>query len=92
MSRECRDCRYKVIENQYSWYCSLSGEDIVDPDNSCADWGAEHPTNADIIREKSDEELAVFLENVFQNGHDGCHPDGGWLDWLRKEIDDAKDI
>ena len=41
-------------------------------------------TNADRIRQMSDEELADFMSN--------CEPccESGWLDWLKQEVKDGE--
>jgi len=56
------------------------------------------PTNADRIRAMSDEELALYLDNMqglaYINGFDNepirLYPNnyGAWLDWLRKEAEE----
>ena len=47
-------------------------------------------TNADRIRNMSDEELAKFVTMVHGNGLLGTRPTNGWLDWLRQESADKE--
>lgn len=49
---------------------------------------ATKKTNADRIRNMSDEELAKFVTMVHGNGLLGTGPTNGWLDWLRQESED----
>ena len=50
------------------------------------------PTNADCIRDMSDEELADWLADVTASCHH-CTTHGGciqkWLSWLKKEADNG---
>ena len=59
---------------------------LTEPYESCSNW--KPVTNADKIRAMTDEELAVFMNDVAQRG--GI-PIGGsvmkWFIWLKQEAD-----
>lgn len=57
---------------------------------NCPVCGAEmrmgtNMTIADRIRTMTDEELAEWLGHI---GNAYYKPNGGWLDWLKREVDD----
>lgn len=59
--------------------------DILDSCDKCKKYHSKyHPTNADRIRQMSDEELAEFLNEV-------CPAERfltkTWLEWLKKEVE-----
>lgn len=90
MCGDCRDCKYRIKPEDvppgicvYD-YCSLTGDTIVDLDDSCSSWRAKHPTNADRIRAMTDEKLADFLDNV---NYPYSYEE--WLEWLKQEVSDA---
>ena len=70
--------------------------------NSCRRIRTVEPTNADRIRSMTDEELAEFLYNVWEEQDTfskevcercgdtdiGCQPNC-WLNWLRQEVKDG---
>lgn len=50
----------------------------------------ENPkTNADRIRSMSDEELAMFLQDIFYISGNNDTSHGWWLDWLKQEASDG---
>ena len=60
-------------------------DDYDAPDGCKSNGGCGKPiTNADRIRAMTDEELTEWLGYI---GDAYYEPDGGWLDWLKEEID-----
>ena len=81
MDKGCRNCRwlYHMVTYNPTAPCS----ECVDHDK----WSTMKQTNADRIRNMTDEELADYLDGV-------CHdlwqmfvadPQKMWLDWLKRE-------
>ena len=86
-------CRHCAVEN-----CPMR---IVD-DVICDHYKAKHQTNADRIRQMSDEEFTVWIIKIqYREGdicapvHDvqNCHYVDGcrtcWLDWLKREASEV---
>ncbi|MDO4861736.1 MAG: hypothetical protein Q3984_03610 [Eubacteriales bacterium] len=67
------------------------------PGVKCYGYEPPHETNADKIRQMSDEELAEWLADIADHGGGRCAPGcydctkktckEGWLDWLKEEVD-----
>lgn len=71
-------------------YCTEDGYCKKFSDEEVVSWCVlgpckdEKPSNGDRIRIMTDEELAEWLGYI---GDAYYEPDGGWLDWLKEEID-----
>ena len=52
---------------------------------NCVSWTPAPPTNADHIREMTDEELADFLQNIAMfGGIDGLKKIMTWSEWIKE--------
>ena len=55
--------------------------------NPCEDCEISAKTRAEQIRIMTDEELAQFLESIYQDDHSGTQSSRDWLDWLRQKAE-----
>lgn len=87
----CKTCRnaknHKQQDNEICWSCVAMGG---------AGNYKESKTNADRIRAKTEEELALFIEKCTKGFIEPTRCDGNclredcydcWLDWLKEEVD-----
>ena len=84
---QCKKCRYLLKgKDGYNWCPNKIDDPDIDLIRDCK-WYAVK-TNADKVRQMSDEELADYLDGV-------CHdlwqmfvadPQKMWLDWLKEEV------
>ena len=89
-NKTCGECRYYVC-NRHGGCCTFIGDAMCDDDLACDNF--EKPTNGDVIRQMSNEELAEFLstqvicpncpartEHCIGNASKVCKKN--WLAWL----------
>ena len=56
--------------------------------NPCDDCVEMKNSRAERIRAMTDEELASFLEEIYQRGQTGSYPPCGWSEWLRQQAEE----
>ena len=101
----CLNSRTGISENGYHYVCTLSAKkaancitnDYKHYVKSSLDIPQKPITNADRIRDMTDEELATYFDkmqgvayvNGFGNEPISLYPNnyGAWLDWLRQEVE-----
>ena len=77
-------------------YCTEDGYCEKFSDKEVTSWCVqspckdEKPSNADRIRSMTDEELSNYIWQL-QNTKER-RSTNGWLDWLKKEVDDAEQL
>lgn len=65
--RECRTCAFCAQTDGGSLYCAWTDHFV--PNHCCDNWKPKH-TNADRIRAMTDEELALWLDDVCKSSYD----------------------
>ena len=99
MEKTCRSCKYSCANTAINAVFCMRQKNMprVMPCETCKDWKSKKQTNADKIRQMSDEELAELISaacppyykdsrcvRFYQKGT-GCK--GCWLDWLKQEVE-----
>ena len=95
--RYCKDCRYCHHANIGLLCMGQKGMPHTSPYGSCDSWKSAKQTNADRIRQMTDEELSAFLggiaDNCSYNTCDNCPMCGACVDvplsrdkWLKQEV------
>ena len=82
-------CVYRTKDNECDLWTDGKHKSFCDPD--CND---KHPTNADRIRDMTDEELAKYLDGFCisqswecpKNHKINCYD--CWLEWLKQECEE----
>ena len=80
MKYGCDNCKYRFfpVTRSPCDNCAMSG-------NKNSEWTA--PTNADRVREMSDDELANWL-TIVSSSKPQTAPQ--WLEWLRQEVEQCR--
>ena len=87
---KCSNCKYSQhIDGDVRYWCmGQKNMPVVLPNDTCKDWKADRATNADKIRQMSDEELVDIWYFIYQNVL-FAYTDSrqGLLDWLKQEVE-----
>lgn len=92
----CNNCGWLrwVTTTNTTYYCEFNGQPLSDLKDCCQAWKSTIQTNADRIRNMTDEELADIIAEGFCSGRlDKCDNykrcTDCTLDWLKEEVKDG---
>ena len=90
---KCKNCNnlYNMTditgENICNWCPKINDSVDIEIDRECDKY--DGMTNADRIRNMTDEELAEYFSDLIKDTqeHEYCDDVSDWLDWLQKEVE-----
>ena len=95
----CNNCGWLrwVTTTNTAYYCEFDGQPLSDLKDCCQAWKSTIQTNADRIRNMTDEEIADFLCDIGECDRrcpakigDCIFSDStcriAWLEWLKEEV------